>query len=425
MIELGFLRWDDLDPAAHPWDPQNARAAVEQLVGEAASVPSSKRDLGALELALDRAFAIAHGAWSGGWRWAATEPGGGGPVRGYCCARDSLFRGGEKAGETTARVLAAMADWRLYLEECAALFAGLRTETYDLAIARAVERAAARILPLVVGRTNGEDAWYATFATTLVWYLESAGYDRARVRDVVHAVTRGRFESWIVPADDVAALAYVELGERVNDLEVMRAPEPRDALAEWMGIRFSAFANLPEPRAMSAVRVDGHDVFVERLDRARDPVRAERMSAALVLARDTARRGVPLTFDQLAECQAIVLGRPVALRAGDAFAKGGRDRYALLPDLADRFTAALADANQRSTEVTLRAARVYLDVCFFHPFDDGNARAARIALDYVLTAAGLALHAADPLFVIGRDAGDARGAWAFAYALGQLAGTAH
>jgi Fic family protein len=52
------------------------------------------------------------------------------------------------------------------------------------------------------------------------------------------------------------------------------------------------------------------------------------------------------------------------------------------------------------------AARVYLDVCFFHPFDDGNARAARLALDCVLTRAGLAIHVAEPIFAIPRWADD-------------------
>ena len=56
-----------------------------------------------------------------------------------------------------------------------------------------------------------------------------------------------------------------------------------------------------------------------------------------------------------------------------------------------------------------------LDVCFFHPFEDGNARAARLARDHVLTRAGLGLHAVEPLFVVSRAAGDERGAWWLAY----------
>jgi len=70
----------------------------------------------------------------------------------------------------------------------------------------------------------------------------------------------------------------------------------------------------------------------------------------------------------------------------------------------------------------VRAARVFLDVCFFHPFDDGNARAARLALDHVLTSAGLALHAAAPAFVVPRAAGDIEGTLAFVRTLEQLVG---
>jgi hypothetical protein len=145
------------------------------------------------------------------------------------------------------------------------------------------------------------------------------------------------------------------------------------------------------------------------------------MTAALELARDTAKRGVPLTVDALVEFQGVVLGHCVELRTGDAFAKGGRERYSILPDLRERLEMCLADAsNEAPTPV--RAARAYLDVCFFHPFDDGNARAARVALDYVLTAAGLGLHAAEPLFMLARAAGDATGAVSFANAIQWLTG---
>ena len=72
--------------------------------------------------------------------------------------------------------------------------------------------------------------------------------------------------------------------------------------------------------------------------------------------------------------------------------------------------------------VAVRAARVYLDVCYFHPFVDGNARAARLALDHVITRAGLALHAVEPLFVVARAADDGRGAWGLAYSIEYLLG---
>jgi hypothetical protein len=53
---------------------------------------------------------------------------------------------------------------------------------------------------------------------------------------------------------------------------------------------------------------------------------------------------------------------------------------------------------------------------------DGNARAARLALDHVLTRAGLWLRADEPVFTVSRSATDARGARALVRVLGELVG---
>ena len=139
------------------------------------------------------------------------------------------------------------------------------------------------------------------------------------------------------------------------------------------------------------------------------------MAAALLACRASADRGEPLTFERLAAWQAVVLGGEVAFRTADAWAKGGRERYSLAEDTPRRFAAALEEADRPSVPLPVRAARAYLDVCFFHPFEDGNARASRLALDFVVTRAGRALHAVEPLFVVARSASDARGAWALAW----------
>lgn len=88
---------------------------------------------------------------------------------------------------------------------------------------------------------------------------------------------------------------------------------------------------------------------------------------------------------------------------------------------AARFEAAIAQANGTDS-IAVRAVRAYLDVCFFHPFADGNARAARLALDHVLTRAGLGLHAVDPLFVIARSTDDVSGVYTMTEMLRLLAG---
>ncbi|MEU9421005.1 Fic family protein [Streptomyces sp. NPDC048272] len=41
--------------------------------------------------------------------------------------------------------------------------------------------------------------------------------------------------------------------------------------------------------------------------------------------------------------------------------------------------------------MTARAARAYLDICFFHPFDDGNARSAFLTLIFILAHEGITL----------------------------------
>ncbi len=171
-----YARWADLDPATHPFDPELVREPVEALVlaalqaadqaaGQAAGrsaeqtaeqaarqaakqaarraasqtpnrIPkriARRIDRSAVVLDLDRLFYARLGAWAGGWRWAATEPGGGGPVRGWCCERDSVFRDDDPDALATAhRALAALADWRAYLVELAGHFAALRAEAADL-----------------------------------------------------------------------------------------------------------------------------------------------------------------------------------------------------------------------------------------------------------------------------------------------------
>ncbi|MEU1375442.1 Fic family protein [Streptomyces triculaminicus] len=127
-----------------------------------------------------------------------------------------------------------------------------------------------------------------------------------------------------------------------------------------------------------------------------DPARASGLLAALELLRADAARGVPLDFELLRRWQQHVLDTPQVptFRSSPAFAKGGRKRYGIGPDTRARFDACLAESatnGGRTLPLTARAARAYLDVCFFHPFDDGNARAAFLALVFVLAREGIAL----------------------------------
>ncbi|WP_425244680.1 Fic family protein [Streptomyces citrinus] len=68
---------------------------------------------------------------------------------------------------------------------------------------------------------------------------------------------------------------------------------------------------------------------------------------------------------------------------------------------ARQFSSCLAEATRSETDEPLpaRAARVYLDICFFHPFDDGNGRAALLALGHVLAREDVILDEVGPLHI--------------------------
>jgi hypothetical protein len=83
--------------------------------------------------------------------------------------------------------------------------------------------------------------------------------------------------------------------------------------------------------------------------------------------------------------------------------------------------AATPDADDHSVPLLARAARAYLDVCFFHPFVDGNARAARLIFDGVLAREGVILADVRPLFSSPIPAGDAAAYEAFLVTLVRLA----
>lgn len=130
----------------------------------------------------------------------------------------------------------------------------------------------------------------------------------------------------------------------------------------------------------------------------------------MALSRAAAARGEPLAPALLDDWQKQVLGMPdVRLRQGDAFAKGGRERYGLSPHTWRDFAACLRQSADPSVPLPARAARAYLDIAFFHPYPDGNARLALLALAHVLEADRVRLDEVGPLQTI-RYADDPVGA---------------
>lgn len=185
-----------------------------------------------------------------------------------------------------------------------------------------------------------------------------------------------------------------------------------DALAAWCHVRNQidwAFAVGETPAPVEAA-VDGLGIWCDVGDRYSDPARGDRLLAALAQSRADASRGRPLTGALLAEWQRLVLGMTeVPFRQGDAFAKGGRERYALTPHTQRDFEHCLRESADPRVPLASRAARAYLDVAFFHPFTDGNARLAMLTLGYVLELEGVRLDQVGPLQTT-RYADDAAGA---------------
>ncbi|MGC0406486.1 prophage maintenance system killer protein [Streptomyces sp. SAI-126] len=185
-----------------------------------------------------------------------------------------------------------------------------------------------------------------------------------------------------------------------------------DALAAWLRVRSqidwtSAAARTPGP--VEPV-VDGLAAWCSEGGRASDLPRGHRLLAALARSRQDASHGHPLTCTLLTSWQQLVLGMPeVQFRQGDAFAKGGRERYALTSHTERDFEQCLRDSSDQRVPLASRAARAYLDVIFFHPFPDGNARLAMLTLAYVLESEGVRLDQVGPLQTT-RYADDAAGA---------------
>ncbi|MEU1125787.1 hypothetical protein ABZ371_20035 [Streptomyces sp. NPDC005899] len=173
-----------------------------------------------------------------------------------------------------------------------------------------------------------------------------------------------------------------------------------DALAEWCMVReqvdWSSAASV-RPAPVRPV-VDGLAARFDGPVRRRDPDRADGLLTVMTLSRAAASQGEPLTPTLLTGWQQLVLDvNEVRLRQSDAFAKNGRERYGLTSHTWQDFAACLHQSADPSVPLPARAARAYLDVAFFHPYPDGNARLALLVLAHVLETERVGLDEVGPL----------------------------
>ncbi|CCH19045.1 Fic family protein [Micromonospora lupini] len=448
------LTWPEVDPARHPFDPTEALEVVRSL---APPVPppcrwEGSRLVGRTEAdrwreTVSHALVDHYGRWANGWCWSQGEGDyDGGPGDGWCCASDSI----SSPEETLALVADSLLQWRGWLEDLAERFDRFLPlpdsdkSPHDLVAAWEV--AVAQLVNLTVDRTSSDSGWYGHCEQVLSWFLVAADVPEDRHSTLIDDAIGGRFRSWTQPSaaevvDVAERLARQLVGESLVDpppsfvhatdewpdtwpqgwpssrtptrqarTRHQRRPEGRrpDDLETWQAVRVRVdWATASEPVA-GPVRTGEDAIARHAADR---PTDGPQLTAAVEQAGRAAAAGGPLTFAMLSQWQGMLLGVPApAFRNGPAWAKGGRERYYWHADLPTRFEACLREATEDALPLPSRAARVYLDVAFFHPFDDGNARSAMLALYFVLAREGVILDRAAPLLKTVRQAHDRYGA---------------
>jgi Fic/DOC family len=387
------------------FDPEVVRRVVHEVMAAATEAD-------AVQALVEQQLADRIGPWAALFSWSTSEPGGGGPVQAWCCADDSLTGELDKDAETIVDAVADLADW---LTGLAKIFTLLDIETAGLPEDRAVAHAAAALLGPVIERTTCSDAWYNTFAQVLTWWAEHRGAPTdTALKIAIRTVLRGRFHSWSEPEEAVRQETCAALGGAVNQW-VSCQPQAVDGYAIWTAMR-RQLTTIDEPLRYPPLGRDGHMLWIRSIEVARDSVRAQRMEHALLQLRSVVETQ-PLDLASMLAAQQIALPEQPGLRSTVAWAKAGREFYSVTNDLPGVFSGYLADAMSDQADVALRAVRLYLDICFLHPFKDGNARMARLALDAVLWRAGFRLRAVSALFSLERDPADERGAWRFMWNL--------
>ena len=217
-----------------------------------------------------------------------------------------------------------------------------------------------------------------------------------------------------LPSDKIVQRATRVVSEALARTEPLPA---EDSLEHWLSIRELPSAQWEHFSAcrIPVLRKDGHRHFIETREK------DKRMLHALERSRLWAEGETPLTIQVLKDWQAIVLSdSALQIRSTDAYAKDGRERYGVRQ--LSRLGEFLDEANDHKLTPQWRAALAYLDICFFHPFEDGNARLARLAMDAILWRAGYALNYVEPVFVISRTANDREGGTYLAIAVDSALG---
>jgi hypothetical protein len=198
-----------------------------------------------------------------------------------------------------------------------------------------------------------------------------------------------------------------------------------DQLTTWLRIREQVPWRDVVPHLSTSIRAV-RDGFTAHAGIGEDQRRKSLLLAAYGDVRRAAATAHSLTPDMTARWNGMLRGTTApGFRRGPAYAKNGRERYGLHDDTQQRYESCLSEATDLAIPAAARAARAYLDVAFFHPYDDGNARLGGLVLHFVLLGSDVELDEAGPILTTVRRADDAEGAAGLARLVHGIATATH
>ncbi|MEU1513243.1 hypothetical protein ABZ490_13955 [Streptomyces sp. NPDC005811] len=195
----GMWNWDELDPARHPfaWD-EDEEARLRLLVRE--WVPPVLSGMAGwwagerwCESQVEAIIRERYGTWAWGWNWCYRH---GGPIGSWTDGPSSVT----SPEETATRAVAALLEWREWLERTARRFAELAPPADASPEDRSwhLERACVRLVTYALD-SGAEGGWYGQASMVLAWFLTTTGMDRAAAGRAVQNAIGGRFRSWVTP----------------------------------------------------------------------------------------------------------------------------------------------------------------------------------------------------------------------------------
>ncbi|MFF3354161.1 hypothetical protein ACFYWN_16220 [Streptomyces sp. NPDC002917] len=205
------LTWPEVDPLRNLFElDEDAAKELARLVAPLLPSPEAIEELWWRSLDPVTEFLVARfGRWACGWNWSVGEgDSDGGVVDVWCCARHSV----STADVTAPLAVAALLEWRDWIEDLAERFSALAPPLQSVASSSSVdpwhwERACTRLVTVVADRTRAESGWYTHCKQVLGWFIAYNGIDEERAREIVERAIGGRFGSWIAP--DAAAVDIV------------------------------------------------------------------------------------------------------------------------------------------------------------------------------------------------------------------------